>query len=390
MKISIVGAGYVGYSLALLLSQKHKVSLNDIDERRVALINKNKSPIQDKLIKDFLKNSKINLSATTNKNESFKNSKYIIIAAPTDYNEKKNYFNTSIIEHIIKEILEINNNTSIIIKSTVPLGFTDKMINKHSHEKIFFSPEFLREGNALYDNLYPSRIIVGNKSKEAIKFTKLLSECSKINKKDIAILFMKNTEAEAVKLFSNTFLAMRIGYFNELDSFCIDKNLSSKEIIRGVGFDKRIGNHYNNPSFGYGGYCLPKDTKQLLANYNSTPNNIIKAIVKSNVTRKKFIAKLIINKKPKIVGIYRLIMKTNSDNFRSSAILDIIKYIKSKKVKVIIYEPNIKIKKILNISVINNLSKFKKDSSVILANRYNKELISVKGKVFTRDLFGRD
>jgi len=390
MKISIVGAGYVGYSLALLLSQKHTVSLNDIDKKRVALINKNKSPIKDKLTKDFLKNSKNNLSATIDKNESFKNSKYIIIAAPTDYNEKNNYFDTSIIEQVIKEILKINKDASIIIKSTVPLGFTDKMVKKYFHKKIFFSPEFLREGNALYDNLYPSRIIVGNSSKEAIKFAKLLSECSKINKKEIPILFMKNTEAEAVKLFSNTFLAMRIGYFNELDNFCINKNLSSKEIIRGVGFDKRIGDHYNNPSFGYGGYCLPKDTKQLLANYHNTPNNIINAIVQSNITRKRFIADQIINKKPKIVGIYRLIMKTNSDNFRSSAILEIIEYIKSKRIKVIIFEPNIKMKKLSNTPITNNLSKFKKDSSVILANRYHKELTSVKDKVFTRDLFGRD
>ncbi len=390
MKISIVGAGYVGYSLALLLSQKNLVSIYEINKDKINLINKNKSPIRDPLIKSLLSKKNIKLQATNDKLEAFKESEFAIIATPTDYNTDNNYFDTKSVEDSIEEILKANKNISIIIKSTVPLGFTEQMKTRFLHKKIFFCPEFLREGSAIEDNLFPSRIIIGGSAKEAIKFTKLLLNFTKIKKQKIPVLFMKNTEAEAVKLFSNSYLAMRISYFNELDSYCFANNIDTKKIINGVSSDKRIGHHYNNPSFGYGGYCLPKDTKQLLANYKKVPNNIIAAIVQANTTRKDFIADQIINLRPKTVGIYRLIMKKNADNFRASAIQGVMKRIKSKGIKVVIFEPNLKVKKFFNSNINNELITFKKESDLIVTNRYHNDLKDVKYKVFTRDIFGRD
>ncbi len=387
MRITIVGAGYVGFSLAATLSKKNNVIIHDIDDKKIAKINQNKSPITDPLINKFIKENKIKLKASIDKNVSFENAEFVIIATPTNYDEVTNYFNTRTVEETIKNVRKINKKASIIIKSTVPLGFTDKMVNKSKYKKIFFSPEFLREGNSIYDTLNPSRIIVSNKTREAINFASLLSECA-INKPPI--IFMKNTEAEAVKLFANTFLAMRIAFFNELDSYCVSNNLNTKEIINGIGYDPRIGNYYNNPSFGYGGYCLPKDTKQLVANYNNVPNNLISAVVKANTTRKDFIAEQILKRKPKIVGIFRLIMKKNSDNFRTSAIQGIMKRIKAKGIKVIIFEPNLDSKYFFNSEVINDLKKFKKLSEIIIANRKDNNLIDVKDKLFTRDIFGKD
>ncbi len=390
MKISIVGAGYVGYSLALLLSQQNIVTIYEIDEKKINLINNKKAPIIDPYINKIITKKKINLKATNVKSQSFKDAQFIIIATPTDYNSENNFFDTKSVEISIAEILKINKKASIIIKSTVPLGFTEQMINKYSYNKIFFSPEFLREGSAIEDNLYPSRIIIGSNSKNAKKFTKLLLDLTKVKKEKVPVLFMKNTEAEAVKLFSNTYLAMRISYFNELDSYCFAHNIDTKKIINGVSADKRIGNHYNNPSFGYGGYCLPKDTKQLLANYKKVPNNIIAAIVKANTTRKDFIADQIIKLKPKTVGIYRLIMKKNADNFRTSAIQGIMKRVKSKGIKIIVFEPNLNSKKFFNSTINNDLPNFKKKSDLIVTNRYHIDLKDVKEKVFTRDIFGRD
>lgn len=388
MKITVVGLGYVGLSLALLLSQKNEVIALDIDKHKVDMINKKVSPIDDKKISEYLKLKSKNLTATTDEKIAFKESGFIIIATPTDYNTKNSSFDVSSVESSIKNIIDISiNKPVIVIKSTIPLGFTNQIRNSTQYDKIFFSPEFLREGRSIDDNLYPSRIIIGEKNDDAKDFALLMIEVSEKNKEELNILYMSSSEAEGVKLFSNTFLAMRIAFFNELDSFCEAHNLSSSNVIEGVCLDERIGNYYNNPSFGYGGYCLPKDTQQLLKNYDSVPNNIIQAIVDANTTRKDFIADSIINKNPKIVGVFRLVMKEGSDNFRESAIQGVMKRIKAKGIKVIIFEPLLKDKLFFNSEVMEDLDKFKKISDIIIANRENELLADVASKVYTRDLF---
>ena len=388
MKIAVAGTGYVGLSLSILLSQHNEVVALDIIKEKVDMINNHISPIKDNEIEKFLKEKKLNLRATLDYEDAFKGASYVIISTPTNYDDVTNRFDTSSVEDIIEKVLKVNKDATIIIKSTIPVGYTESVRKKYGVDNIIFSPEFLREGKALYDNLYPSRIIVGEKSERALKFAKLLEEGAL--KDNIDIRFMGNTEAEAVKLFSNTYLALRVAYFNELDTYAESKGLNTKEIIEGVCLDPRIGTHYNNPSFGYGGYCLPKDTKQLLANYKDVPQNMIEAIVKSNDTRKDYIADIVSKKEPKIVGIYRLTMKADSDNFRSSAIQGVIDRLKDKNITVVIYEPTLSADEFSGCKVIHDFDEFSQVTDVILANRLEHEIENVKSKVYTRDLYSRD
>lgn len=389
INITVVGMGYVGLANAVLLSQNNNVRALEVIQERVDLINQRITPIQDDEVERFFKTKELNLIATTSKEEAYAhNPEYVVIAAPTNYDDKTNYFDTEILESIVEDVLEYAPEAIIILKSTVPVGYTEALNERYNTDKIIFSPEFLREGRALYDNLYPSRVIIGEQSERARKFADLLVEGAEAE--DIDVLLMHSTEAEAVKLFANTYLAMRVSFFNELDTYAEVRNLDTQSIVEGVGLDPRIGDHYNNPSFGYGGYCLPKDTKQLLANYQDVPNNLIQAIVDSNSTRKDFIANQVMKEKPNVVGIYRLVMKEGSDNFRQSSIQGIMKRIKAKGIEVVVYEPVLEENTFYNSKVIQDLEEFKKISDIIIANRRNKDLADVEEKIYTRDLYQED